>query len=90
MRNNNYFVCDESVLLIFKSVNIHGTFRAAVILLMNGGAQVNIRDNQGCLPVHLAAWTGNVDICQSLLHLQAHTEINAQVGCPSLSYKTIS
>ncbi|XP_067952012.1 uncharacterized protein [Watersipora subatra] len=52
--------------------------RAAVILLMNGGAQVNIRDNQGCLPVHLAAWTGNVDICQSLLHLQAHTEINAQ------------
>lgn len=53
--------------------------RSAVTLLTGSGAEVNVQDNQGCLPLHLAAWTGNADICKALL-MQAHPNyVNTQV-----------
>lgn len=56
-------------------------------LLMNGGAHGNVRDNQGCLALHLAAWTGNVDICKTLLLSSTSSDVNAQVGV--LAFKLI-
>ena len=51
---------------------------------MNGGAHANVRDNQGCIPLHLAAWNGNVDICKALLTGLVASDVNIQV-CVGMS-----
>lgn len=55
-------------------------FRSVVLFLVNNGAQVNLLDNQGCLPLHLAAWTGNADICRILVEPLNINEVNTQVS----------
>ena len=54
-------------------------YRPAVLYLVNNGAQVNMLDNQGCLPLHLAAWTGNADICRVLVEPLNANDVNTQV-----------
>lgn len=42
-------------------------FREIVELLLTNEASTNIVDTKGSSPLHLAAWTGNVDIVRVLL-----------------------
>ncbi|KAF6020950.1 ANKS1B [Bugula neritina] len=62
-------------LLHLATVNNHKT---VVTLLINGGAHVNALDNQGCLPLHFAAWTGNAEICRALLVPLTINDVNRQ------------
>ena len=41
--------------------------RDAVELLLKYEASANILDCKVCTPLHLAAWSGNADICRLLL-----------------------
>lgn len=40
---------------------------------------MSIQDSQGCIPLHLAAWTGQADICSTLLTTEDIYQVNAQV-----------
>jgi hypothetical protein len=54
--------------------------RDAVKTLLHYDASANIVDNTGCYPLHLAAWSGNAEICDILLtHGPSIAKVNEQV-----------
>ncbi|MGH0162738.1 UNVERIFIED_CONTAM: hypothetical protein FKN15_067665 [Acipenser sinensis] len=42
--------------------------RDVVLKLLQYEASTNVADNKGCIPLHLAAWKGDVDIVKILIH----------------------
>jgi ankyrin repeat protein len=69
------------------------TYREVVQLLLAHEASTNILDVKGSSPLHLAAWTGNVDIVRLLLcHGPSVPNVNltvstAQFGNRLLNYE---
>ena len=54
--------------------------RSAVEILLRENANINLQDQGGCSPLHLAAWKGYSDICLLLLNNPQQTiQINTQV-----------
>ncbi len=59
---------------------VHVFCRNVVEQLLKLQASANIPDQKGCVPLHLAVWRGNVDICRVLLtHGPSIAKVNAQV-----------
>ena len=61
--------------------------RDVVEALLKADAQPGLIDNQGCTPVHLAAWNGDAEIVMQLLTAGNDSEevnpvsVNHQVSC---------
>lgn len=55
-------------------------FREIVKLLLEYDASPNIVDSKGSSPLHLAAWSGNVDIVRLLLTGPAICNVNLLVS----------
>lgn len=54
--------------------------RDVVLKLLQFEASTNVSDSKGCFPLHLAAWRGDVDIVQILIHHgPSHSRVNEQV-----------
>jgi len=57
--------------------------RDVVLKLLQFEATTNVADSKGCFPLHLAAWRGDVDIVQILIHHgPSHSRVNEQVLYP--------
>lgn len=57
--------------------------RSVVSLLLSHEASVNVQDNKGSTPLHLAAWAGHDHVIKVLLTQGPSTpHINHQVGLP--------
>lgn len=51
-----------------------------MLKLLQFEASTNVADSKGCFPLHLAAWRGDVDIVQILIHHgPSHSRVNEQV-----------
>lgn len=56
------------------------SLRDVVLKLLQFEASTNVSDSKGCFPLHLAAWRGDVDIVQILIHHgPSHSRVNEQV-----------
>ena len=57
--------------------------REVVLKLLEFEASSNMADSKGCVPLHLAAWRGDVDIVRILLHHgPSQCRVNQQVSPP--------
>lgn len=61
------------------------SLRDVVLKLLQFEASTNVSDSKGCFPLHLAAWRGDVDIVQILIHHgPSHSRVNEQVHTHTL------
>ena len=61
-----------------------------VLALLAAKATVTEVDSKGCTPLHLAAWNGHTDICDTLLQSTSDKSIvNVQVVNSSLFLLTL-
>ena len=60
-----------------------------MLKLLQFEASSNVADSKGCLPLHLAAWRGDVDIVRILLqHGPSQCRVNQQVSPPPVTPPT--
>lgn len=69
------------MLVFIQSLNIYLLkYRDAVQMLLKFEASPTVPDNRGSNPLHLAAWTGNQEIVQTLLTVGvSKDQVNEQV-----------
>lgn len=68
-------------------LNLFLLYREIVKLLLEHEASTNIVDVKGSSPLHLAAWTGNVDIVRLLLGGPSVCNVNLTVSIFSNNQK---
>ena len=65
---------------IYTSTHTSGSFRAVEVILKSHPEHVNVREQQGCTPLHIAATEGELEVARTLLRTVIIMTLHVDAG----------